>query len=69
MSLGGDEIVLYYWKLKARAYASLVIAKAGNVSVKHVSDFDLGAMKASGDLPFGQMPFLTHGTLTYIYEI
>ena len=60
------EITLYYWKLKARAYASLAIAKAGNVSVKLVSDFDLGAMKASGELPFGQMPYLTHGMLTVV---
>ena len=52
---------LYYWPIKARNYASLVIAKAGGVDVEFVSNPDLGELKKSGVLPFGQLPYLEDG--------
>ena len=62
------EMTLYYWKLKARSYAILAVAKAGNVPIKNISDFDLAALKVSepGPLPFGQLPYLVDGMILFI---
>ena len=50
------EASLYYWPIKARAYASLVAAKLCGFEITEVHDFDLGALKSQ--LPFGQVCFL-----------
>jgi glutathione S-transferase len=50
---------LYYWGIKARSYASLVVAKAGGIEVVNEQNMDLGAMKPT--LPFGQLPYLEDG--------
>ena len=56
-----SAIKLYYWPIKARSYASLVVAKAGGIAVEVEGNPDLGGLKASGALPFGQLPYLEDG--------
>lgn len=46
---------LHYWGIRARSYASLVVAKAGGVEVTANTNPDMAALKSSGALPFGQV--------------
>lgn len=53
------SLTLYYWGIKARSYASLVVAKAGGIDIVAETNFDLATLK--NELPFGQVPYLVHG--------
>jgi glutathione S-transferase len=52
---------LFYWPIKARGYPIMVLAKQAGMDITQKGDFDLAAMKASGELTFGQVPYLVHG--------
>ena len=39
----------------------MVLAKQAGLDITQKGDFDLAAMKASGELIFGQVPYLVHG--------
>jgi len=54
-----EPISLFYWGIRARNYAPVVIAQAGGLPLKQETGFDLGAMKP--ELPFGQVPCLKQG--------
>jgi len=55
---------LYYWGIKARSFAACVVAKAGGIELELDTNPDLGSLKASGALPFGQVPFLVDGEVS-----
>jgi glutathione S-transferase len=57
---------LYYWKIKARNYLAVVVAKAGGIKLEEKFDTDgslLKTMKENGTLPFGQFPYLEDGAV------
>jgi len=56
-------IKLYYWPLKARSYASQIVAAAGNVPLDLVTDHNIGDATFKATLPFGQLPYLEHGDI------
>ena len=52
------QILIILIKCRARNYAPVVIAQAGNLNLKQTTEFDLMAMKPS--LPFGQLPYFLY---------
>lgn len=46
---------LYYWGIKARSYAIMVVAKAGGLDIEYDMNPDLPGLKPI--LPFGQLPY------------
>jgi len=57
---------LHYWGIRARSYASLVVAKAGGIEVTANTNPDMATLKSSGVLPFGQVISIHIYTLIHI---
>jgi len=52
-------IKLYYFPIKARSYATQVVARAGDVPLEHITDFEFTEFQKT-KLPFGQVPYMEH---------